>query len=98
MIGKKRPHTLKIPNGASAGESFEGDRRILESVLSVLYISRRRDAVRGGMGTIQLERLVGCPAEHLGFHLWYLREKGWIERLDNGHLAITASGVDHVIE
>ena len=50
------------------------------------------------MGVIQMERLLGCPAEHLGFHLWYLREKGWIQRLDNGHIAITAAGVDHVIE
>ncbi|PYS49683.1 MAG: molecular chaperone DnaJ [Acidobacteria bacterium] len=95
---ENRSHVLKIFDEASAGESFEGDRRILEGVLSVLYISRRRDAARGGMGTMQLEQLLGCPAEHLEFHMWYLRQKGWIERLDNGHLAITASGVDHVIE
>ena len=95
---ENRSHVLKIFDEASAGDSFEGDRRILESILSLLYISRRRDADRGGMGVIQMERLLGCPAEHLGFHVWYLREKGWIERLDNGHLAITAGGVDHVIE
>ena len=95
---ENRSHVLKIFDEASAGDSFAGDRRILESLLSLLYISRRRDADRGGMGVIQMERLLGCPAEHLGFHVWYLREKGWIERLDNGHLAITAGGVDHVIE
>ena len=95
---ENRSHVLKIFDEASAGESFEGDRRILEGILSLLYISRRRDADRGGMGVIQMERLLGCPAEHLGFHVWYLREKGWVQRLDNGYLAITAPGVDHVIE
>jgi len=45
-----------------------------------------------------MENLLACPEEHLEFHVWYLREKGWIERLDNGLLAITASGVDRVME
>src|SRR5438046_5344954 len=60
--------------------------------------ARRRDPDRGGLGVIQMERLLGCPAAHLEFHLWYLREKGWIQRLDNGLLAITIAGVDNVIE
>jgi hypothetical protein len=47
-----------------------------------------------GMGQIELERLMDIPFEHLAFHLWYLREKSWIQRLDNGQLAITADGVD----
>jgi hypothetical protein len=38
--------------------------------------------------------LSGCPREHLGFHLWYLKAKGWIGRLENGTLAITVEGVD----
>ena len=63
----------------------------------MLYISRRRDAHRGGIGVIQLERLLGCPAQHLEFHIWYLLQKEWIERLDGGQLAITANGVDRVI-
>jgi hypothetical protein len=36
----------------------------------------------------------GCPGEHLEFHLWYLRAKGWIGTLENGTLAITVEGVD----
>ena len=49
------------------------------------------------MGVIQLERLLGCPAQHLEFHIWYLLQKECIERLDGGQLAITAHGVDRVI-
>jgi hypothetical protein len=30
--------------------------------------------------------------------MWYLREKGWVQRLENGMFAITAAGVDRVME
>jgi len=30
----------------------------------------------------------------LEFHLWYLRDKGWIMRMEDGSMAITADGVD----
>ena len=95
---ENRASVLKIFDEASAGDSFTDDKRICDGVLSLLYISRRRDAEKGGMGIIQIERLLGCPAEHLGFHVWYLKEKGWIQRLENGMLSITAEGVDKVIE
>ena len=94
---QNRAHVLKIFDEASAADSFESDRRILDGVLSLLFVSRRREPVKGGLGEIQLERLLGCPSAHLQFHLWYLREKGWIQRLDNGLLAITVAGVDRVI-
>ena len=95
---ENRASVLKIFDGASSPESYDGDKRIFEGILSLLYISRRRDSGRGGMGVVQLERLLGCPAKHLEFHLWYLREKTWVERLENGMLAITAAGVDRVME
>jgi curved DNA-binding protein len=89
---------LQIFDEETKPEGYEGDRRIFDGILSLLYISRRRDANRGGMGILQLERMLGCPAQHLEFHVWYLREKSWVERTENGMLAITASGVDRVIE
>jgi hypothetical protein len=49
-----------------------------------------------GMGQVELEKLLDLSPEHLAFHLWYLREKGWIQRLETGMLAITADGVDQV--
>ena len=45
-----------------------------------------------------MEKMLGVPEKHLEFHIWYLREKGWIQRVENGGFAITASGVDAVIE
>lgn len=47
----------------------------------------------GGGGTTRLPRM---PVELVAFHLWYLRSKGWIERLGSGMLAISATGVDEI--
>ena len=95
---QNRATVLKLFDEASATDSFESDRRVSEGILSLLYVSRRRDPDRGGVGVIQMERLLGCPSQHLEFPLWYLRQKSWVERLENGLIAITAAGVDKVIE
>ena len=49
---------------------------------------------RPGLGESEMARLLNTPLELVEFHLWYLKAKGWAERLDTGHLAITALGVD----
>jgi curved DNA-binding protein CbpA len=72
------------------------DLEIQEKLLSLLYVKRRRNINEPGIGNMDLERLSGCPREHLEFHLWYLKEKRWIAKLDNGLLAITVEGVDRV--
>jgi hypothetical protein len=95
---ENRASILRIFDETSSPESYDGDKRIFEGILSLLYIARRRSAARGGMGIVQLERLLGCPAQHLEFHIWYLREKGWVERMETGIFAITANGVDRVME
>lgn len=82
---------------ASEKDNFENDAVTQERVLSVMYIKRKRDIYNPGCGTMELERLTGCPREMLDFHLWYLREKGWITRLEDGLLAITADGVDKTL-
>ena len=40
--------------------------------------------------------LLHVPYELVEFHVWYLKAKGWVERLDSGQLAISAQGVDEV--
>ncbi len=32
------------------------------------------------------------------FHIWYLKENGWVQRLENGQYAITVQGVDKLVE
>jgi curved DNA-binding protein len=88
----------KVFNQETANDDVAMDRQIREAILAVLYTARRNDVDRPGVGIVDLEQLLGTPEAHMKFHLWYLKEHGWLERLDNGTLAITASGVDRVME
>jgi hypothetical protein len=74
----------------------EEDRRIFRGVLSLLYAARRKDPRSGGLGSVDLERMLGVPREHLEFPTWYLKKKGWIEVLDSGQFAITVDGIDTI--
>jgi curved DNA-binding protein len=95
---KERALKWKLFQEGSSSEGLETDGRIQQGILSLLYVTRRRDASNPGMGILELERVLGCPEKHMEFHIWYLKEKGWIERTDNGGFAITAEGVDAATE
>jgi DnaJ-domain-containing protein 1 len=81
---------------ASDPRGIERDADIQGKVLSILYVKCRRSIDDPGFGNVELERLSGIPREHLEFHLWYLKQKGWIRTLDNGQIAITVEGIDRV--
>jgi curved DNA-binding protein CbpA len=91
---EQRAEQWKIFDQKSAGNDREEDRRLFHGILSLLYIARRRDPRSGGLGAVTLEKMLGCPQQHLEFPLWYLKERGWIEILDSGQLAITVEGID----
>lgn len=95
---REREQRWRIFDRETATSDVASDQRIRLAILSVLYAARRNDAERPGLGTVDLEQLLGCPEEHLRFHVWYLKENGWIQRLDSGALAITAAGVDRVLD
>ena len=63
-------------------------------ILTLLYQRRRLNTKEPGVGDAELEDMAFCPAEHLEFHLWYLKAKGWIATGEDGLLAITIDGVD----
>jgi len=79
---------------ASNNTTIERDVAIQAKLLSLLYVKRRQDVNNPGIGDTEIERLSGCPREHLEFHLWYLKAKGWIGRIENGTFAITVEGID----
>ncbi len=79
-----------------AGNGHQEDQRIFRGVLSLLYAARRRNPVSGGLGSVDLERMLGVPREHLEFPSWYLKKKGWVEVLDSGQFAITIDGIDRI--
>jgi curved DNA-binding protein CbpA len=84
----------KLADEASDGNGIERDVDTQNKLLSILYVKRRQNIKDPGIGNHELERLLGCPAEHLEFHVWYMKEKGWIGRTEKGMLAITVEGVD----
>jgi curved DNA-binding protein CbpA len=86
----------KLAAEASDGTAFGDDREIREILLSMLYIQRRRNMNKPGLGDYEMAHLLSKPFELVDFHLWYLKSKGWVERLDTGQLAISALGVDQV--
>jgi hypothetical protein len=86
----------KMTAEASDRQGFTDDEILRERLLSLFYVQRRRNMRKPGIGEVELARLVDSPLEILEFHVWYLREKGWIERTDNGLFVITALGVDQV--
>jgi curved DNA-binding protein len=67
-------------------------------ILSILYIERRNNASGSGVGLWRIEQLIGLPEKILEFHVWYMQEKGWLQRTDTGGYDITAAGVDAVEE
>jgi curved DNA-binding protein CbpA len=70
------------------------DVSVQNNLLMLLYLKRRRSIREPGIGNAELERLSGCSREHLEFHLWYLKAKGWIATGEDGLLSITIDGVD----
>lgn len=88
----------RVFDQGAATDDLAADRRVRVALLSILYTARRNDAEQPGLGIVDLERMLGCPAHHMKFHVWYLRENGLMQRLDNGLLAITSKGVDWVLD
>jgi DnaJ-like protein len=94
----RREARWRIFDQGTVTNDVGADQRVRDAALSLLYAARRNDPDQPGLGTMDLERLLGCPEEHLRFHIWYLKENSWIQRLDNGMIAITARGVDRVLD
>ena len=93
-----RGNTWRIFDQGSASDAREEDRRIFHGILSLLYAARRRNPNNGGLGVINLEKMLGVPQQHLEFPMWYMKQHGWIELLDTGQWAITIDGIDRLVD
>jgi curved DNA-binding protein CbpA len=92
----KRDQLWKSLFDHSPDSGYENDKHIRKSILSVLYVERRQNVSHSGIGMWHLEKILKWPEQVLEFHIWYLKEKGWIERTDTGGYAITANGIDEI--
>lgn len=95
VVDSANENTLSDDDQFIDGIGVDRDVAIQNNLLTMLYFQRRRNIREPGLGNAELERLSGCPHEHLEFHLWYLKAKGWIATGEDGLLAITVAGVDH---
>jgi len=86
----------KIAEEVSNSNGIGRDAAIQNKMLAILYARRRQNIKDPGLGNVEFERLLGCPTEHLEFHFWYLKEKGWIAKTETGAIAITVDGVDRM--
>jgi hypothetical protein len=89
---------LETLSNVSSSKDFENDQQIRHAILLILYTDRRQNPSDSGVGSWRLEKLLEWPEKILEFHIWYLKEKCWIQRVDTGGYAITAIGVEVVEE
>jgi len=92
-LNKYQQQKSDLVNEAKNTEADSVDRHRL---LSLFYAQRKRNMKEPGIGTMKAGEILGCPMEVLEFHLWYFREKGWVQREESGLLSITALGVDEI--
>src|SRR5262249_30715580 len=57
----------QLTEETSNSKGIERDAGIQNKLLSILYIKRRLNIKDPGIGDLELERLLDCPAEHLEF-------------------------------
>ena len=78
-------------------QSAINDAEAHQTILFFLYKRRREHADDPGITGYFVQQLLNCSDESFEFHTWYLKSKGFIDITEEGKLAITIDGVDHVI-
>jgi hypothetical protein len=82
----------------TAEDDFDDAEQLRVTVIEVLYAKRRVEPNEPGVYQTELEKLTGCPHEHLEFAMWYLVQKKLLQRTDQSQFAITADGIDWLEE
>lgn len=91
---RQNAHRWQIFDQHTAMHGIGSEKTKRTGILLVLYTRRVNEPALPQMTVLEIEELLGCPKEHLEFSLWFLREKGWIQRGDNARFQITANGVE----
>lgn len=66
-------------------------------ILFHLYKRRREHGAEPGVAGWIIQELLECSDDEFAFHAWYLKSKGFVEMTEQGLLAVTVEGVDHII-
>ena len=90
-LNKQKAVEVELDKGSASIGDDTADRHRL---LSLFYAQRHKDIKEPGLGINTVEQMMGIPVEVLDFHVWFFREKGWIQREEGGAISITADGVE----
>jgi curved DNA-binding protein len=93
-MSAKRQQTWEVFRDQKENDGTGAERRKRTMTLAVMYRKRLRKPDNPYVQLREVEDVLGIEKEHLEFALWYLREKGFITRTDNGRFCITALGVE----
>lgn len=85
---------LKIFESLESTQGVQAEIRKRKGILRLLYTKRLTDPHQPTMRGREFAELLGCPAEHLDFSLWFLKETKQILRSDNNSFEITSHGVE----
>lgn len=85
---------LRIFDSLESTQGVQAEIRKRQGILRLLYARRLSDPARPAMRARDLAEMLGCPAEHLDFSFWYLREQRYIQRADNNQYEITWRGAE----
>ncbi|AKM11012.1 J domain-containing protein [Croceicoccus naphthovorans] len=78
-------------------DTAAGDAEAHAKILLYLYKRRREHSDDPGVIGWFVQEMLGCSEDEFQFHLWYLKNKRFIEVTEQGTIAVTIDGVDHVI-
>ena len=84
---------FKIFDSLQSTEGVQAEVRKRQGILRLLYAKRLTDTTQPTMRGRDFAEMLACPAEHLDFALWMLREQRLIQRSDSNHFEITWQGV-----
>ena len=85
-----------VSSGQGSENDFSFEQAVRLTVLEALYTQRRVQPYEPGIFVGDFEQLIGRPREQIEFTVWYLLQKGFVQRSDNSRLTITAEGADHL--
>jgi curved DNA-binding protein CbpA len=85
-----------VSSGEQSENDFAFEQAVRLTLLEARYTQRRVQPYEPGIFLGDFEQLIGRPREHIEFTVWYLLQKGFVQRSDNSRLTITAEGADHL--
>jgi hypothetical protein len=85
---------VRIFDSLESTQGVQAEVRKRQGVLRLLYTQRMMNPGTPTLKGRDFVEMLGCPAEHLEFALWFLKENKLLQRSDNNAYEITWQGVE----